>query len=264
MKRLLICVLLLGACATLRTRESGSLRVMTYNIHAGKDAAQVHNLERVAALIKDAAADIVLLQEVDRGTQRSAGEDQIATLARLTSMESAFVKSLDYQGGLYGIAVLSRFPLDSAHVIPLNVTPRQERSGTHEPRVGLHVVVRTPGGPLHVVNTHIDPAAEPTFRHQEVMGLLAHIRQHGAAEAPLVFGGDLNARPNTPEIAAVSLAFTDSWAQCGNGGPGYTFPAHAPDRRIDYLMLRRASCTAAAVLDTQASDHRPFLITLRF
>src|SRR5688572_23384901 len=207
--------LLLSGCASLPGRGSSELRVMTYNIHAGKDAAQVHNLERVAQIIKEAAADIVLLQEVDRGTQRSGGEDHIATLARLTGMDTAFVKSLDYQGGLYGIAVLSRYPLAEAHVIPLNVQPAQERSGTHEPRVGLHVIVRTPGGVLHVVNTHIDPAPQPTYRHQEVIGLLAHIRQHGAEDAPVVFGGDLNARPNTPEIAAISLAFTDSWTQCG-------------------------------------------------
>jgi endonuclease/exonuclease/phosphatase family metal-dependent hydrolase len=264
MKRCMLLILLCAACASLPGRTAAPLRVMTYNIHAGKDAAQVHNLERVAGVIKGANADIVLLQEVDRGTQRSAGEDHVATLERLTGMHAAFVKSLDYQGGLYGIAVLSRFPLDSAHVIPLNVLPKQERSGTYEPRVGLHVIVRTPAGPLHVVNTHIDPAAEPTYRHQEVMGLLAHIRNHGAAAAPLVFGGDLNARPTTPEIAALSLSFADSWAQCGNGGAGYTFPAHAPDRRIDYLMLRQLSCTQAEVVETQASDHRPFLITIQF
>jgi len=42
--------------------------VLVYNIHAGKDAAGVPNLERVVALVKSTKADIVLLQEVDKGT----------------------------------------------------------------------------------------------------------------------------------------------------------------------------------------------------
>lgn len=258
-------LLWLAACASVPGGVVPDVRVLTYNIHAGKDAAQQHNLERVATVIGDADADIVLLQEVDRGTERSGGEDHLAELARLTGMHSAFAKSLDYQGGDYGIAVLSRFPLDSARVVPLPVQPPQERSGRlHEPRVGLHVIARTPHGALHVVNTHIDPGAAPVYRHQEVIGLLAHIAQAVPADARLVFGGDLNARPDTPEIRALALAFEDGWVQCGDGGPGYSFPADQPDRRIDYILLRGVGCTTARVIDTQASDHRPVLTVVRF
>lgn len=253
------------ACATAPGGDIGDVRVLTYNIHAGKDAAQQHNLERVAQVIADADADIVLLQEVDRRTQRSDGEDHLAELARLTGMHSAFAKSLDYQGGEYGIAVLSRFPLDSARVVRLDVRPPQERSGgVYEPRVGLHVIARTPRGAVHVVNTHIDPGAAPLYRHQEVIGLLAHMARSVPPDAALVFGGDLNARPETPEIAALALSFHDAWNRCGDGGPGYSFPAAVPDRRIDYILLRGVACTAARVLDTQASDHRPVLAILHF
>src|SRR5690606_6980259 len=71
---------------TSRPRESaphpdrGIFRVATYNIHAGKDASQRPNLDRVAAVIDSLGADIVLLQEVDRGTERSGGVDQVAEL----------------------------------------------------------------------------------------------------------------------------------------------------------------------------------------
>lgn len=259
-------VLWFVACAsTAPDREPAEVRVLTYNIHAGKDAAQQHNLERVAHVIAETRSDIVLLQEVDRRTQRSEGEDHLGELARLTGMHSAFAKSLDYQGGDYGIAVLSRFPLDSPRVVPLEVRPPQERSGRlHEPRVALHVVARAPRGALHVVNTHIDPGAVPVYRHQEVIGLLAHIARSVPADARLVFGGDLNALPDTPEIAALSLLFVDGWQQCGDGGPGYSFPAHEPDRRIDYILLRGVGCTVARVVDSQASDHRPVLTIIRW
>lgn len=254
-----------AGCAAARHAEPAPLVVMSYNIHAGKDAQQQHNLERVAAIIADAGADIVLLQEVDRATRRSGGEDHLAELARLTGMHSAFGKSLDFQDGEYGIALLSRFPIERSSVLPLAVTPPQERAGgAYEPRVALHALVATPRGRLHVVNTHLDPGREPVFRHQEITGILAYIARNVPAAEPLLLGGDLNARPDTPEIIALDLHFVDAWRACGDGGAGHTFPAHAPDRRIDYLMLRGVRCSTARVLATEASDHRPVVAGVTF
>ena len=88
------------------------------------------------------------------------------------------------------------------------------------------------------------------------------MKQKTAADTPLLFGGDLNARPTTDEIGAVAFALTDAFASCGSGA-GETFPAHAPDRRIDYIFLRHARCTSARVVDTQASDHRPLVATIQ-
>jgi endonuclease/exonuclease/phosphatase family metal-dependent hydrolase len=251
-----------GACAGAGAGAGAGVRVLSYNIHAGKDAQQQPNIERVAAIIDSLDADIVLLQEVDRRTARAAGADHLAELEKLTGMHAAFGKSLDYQGGDYGIAVLSRWPIDSAATISLKVEPPQERSGgSHEPRVGLHAVVRAPFGRLHVLNTHIDAGGPATYRRQEVIGLLAHIRNRVPAGEALVFGGDLNARPTTDEIAAVSLALTDAFATCGSGA-AETFPANAPDRRIDYVFYNRARCIQARVPVTEASDHRPLFVTL--
>lgn len=261
MKRAYLLFVLLAACAGSGT-EPGAVRVLTYNIHAGKDASQQPNIAQVAALIDSLDADIVMLQEVDRRTTRAGGADHFAELENLTGMHAAFGKSLDYQGGDYGIAVLSRWPIDSATTVQLKVEPPQERSGvSHEPRVGLHAVVRAPFGPLHVLNTHIDAGGPGTYRKQEVVGLLARIRNAVPETDPIVFGGDLNARPNTDEIGAVSLALADAFAVCGEG-PGETFPAHLPDRRIDYVFFRQARCLHARVPETRASDHRPLLVTL--
>lgn len=263
MKRILPLCLLLAACAGAGARgQTEAVRILTFNIHAGKDATQQPNLERVAAVIDSTDADIVMLQEVDRRTQRAGGADHLAELEKLTGMFAAFAKSLDYQGGDYGIALLSRWPIDSAATVRLEVEPPQERSGvSHEPRVALHAVVRTPSGPLHVLNTHIDAGGPATYRRQEVIGFLARIRNHVPASEPVILGGDLNARPTTAEIAAVSLSLSDAFATCGTGA-GETFPASGPDRRIDYVFYRQARCVNARVHPTQASDHRPLLVTL--
>jgi endonuclease/exonuclease/phosphatase family metal-dependent hydrolase len=255
---ILLGALWLAGCSAISQTPS-AIRVVTYNIHAGKDAQRVDNLARVAAVIDSMDADVVLLQEVDRQTERSGRTDHFAELRRLTGMFGVFGKSLDFQGGEYGIAILSRWPLDSVATVPLSVDPPQPRSGAaYEPRIALHVRVRSPAGSLHVINTHLDASGAGTFRRQELIAALAHMKHNVPEAAPLVFGGDLNARPATNEIGAVAFSLTDAFAACGQGA-GETFPAHAPDRRIDYIFFRRARCEAARVVETQASDHRPML-----
>ena len=241
------------------------LTVVSYNIHAGKDAEQRPNLERVAAVLDTLGADIVLLQEVDRLTARSGGEDQVAELERLTGMHAAFAKSLDYQGGEYGIAALSRWPIESARVLPLPTDPPLKRSnGSEDPLVALYIVVATPAGRVHVVNTHLTAEGPGTYRKQQLVALLAHVRRLIPPDEPLVVGGDFNARPASDEIAATTLALEDAWAACGaDADAGNTYPAHAPDRRIDYLFLRGLRCDAARVHATTASDHRPLVVRLR-
>nr|MDQ3389574.1 hypothetical protein [Gemmatimonadota bacterium] len=130
-------LLLTSACAShgVAPAPASEVRVLIYNMHAGKDAGGVNNLERMATVVRETGADLVLLQEVDRGTLRSGGVDQPATLARLTGLHAAFGSTLDYQGGEYGIALLSRWPILSDTLLSLPVEPPQERAGgSREPR----------------------------------------------------------------------------------------------------------------------------------
>lgn len=240
-----------------------AIRVVSYNIHAGKDAEQQPNLERVAAVLDSLDADIVLLQEVDRSTERSGRVDQVAELERLTGMHGAFAKSLDFQGGDYGIAALARWPIESTETVPLPTVPPADRGvKMYEPRVAIHVVVSTPAGSLHVVGTHLGAENVSTFRDQEARVLLEHLRTHVPAGAPLVIGGDFNSTPGSDVHTRFAGAYQDSWQECGTGD-GYTFPADSAVRRIDYIYVRGLQCTAARVADTQASDHRPLLVTFR-
>src|SRR3989440_7000576 len=85
------------------------LRVMTYNIQHGAGTDQKLNLPRIAEVINREHPDLVGLQEVDRFVERTGRVDEIAELARETRMEYAFAYNLHYQGGQYGVALLSRF-----------------------------------------------------------------------------------------------------------------------------------------------------------
>jgi endonuclease/exonuclease/phosphatase family metal-dependent hydrolase len=255
-----LCLSLLAGCASQDVTVRRELVVLVYNIHAGKDAAGVDNLERVAAVIESSNADLVLLQEVDRRTTRSGNVDQLATLMRLTGLHGAFGKSLDYQGGEYGIATLSRWPITSQHVVQLPVVPEQTRAGgSIEPRIALFVTTAAPAAALDVVNTHLDASREDDYRRQEVVHLLDALAAHTAPS--LLLGGDFNSTPDNVFVAGAlrNAGFRDAWVTCGRGN-GLTYPAAVPVKRIDYLYLRGdRRCSSASVLESQASDHRAVL-----
>ena len=258
------------ACSSARLGSSDRgdrvARVLVYNMHAGKDAKGVDNLARIAALVDSLHADIVLLQEVDVNTQRSGRVDQPAVLAKLSGHHVAFGKSLDYQGGDYGIAIMSRWPISSDTTYHLPVEPPQERSGgSYEPRTALRVIIATPNGPLAVVNTHLDPSGDDRWRRQEIrtfLGIVDTLRQRGI---PTVAGGDLNSTPESSTQQTVRAAgLRDAWTICGQGD-GLTYPADSSVKRIDYLYLTgAATCRDAVVITTDASDHRPVLLTVRW
>jgi endonuclease/exonuclease/phosphatase family metal-dependent hydrolase len=237
-----------------------TVRVVTYNIFGGKDLTRSSNLERIAALIDTLRADIVLLQEVDRLTARSGGVDQAAVLAQATGLHVVFGRSIDFGGGEYGNAILTRWPVRSWRVVPLDsLLPAALVEDVQEARTLLHVIVDMPGGPLHVGNTHLDHRAGSTVRQPQALALLAYLADAVPPGEPVLLGGDLNARPDAVEVRALGVRFTDAWTACG-AGPGYTFRTDLPDRRIDYVLLSAIECATARVLDRPLSDHLPVVV----
>ena len=260
---LLLSALASTSCAPIVGRDS-SIRVLVYNIHAGKDADGRDNLAQVADVIEMTGADVVLLQEVDRGTARSGGVDQFQVLMDATGYQGVFGRSLDYDGGTYGIAALSKEGFTYDFTSPLQVTPAQTRAGgSHEPRVVLTAIARTSEGRLQTFSTHLDASATDEYRLQEVTQMLLPVRARMSPQTPVVVGGDFNAEPGSATIKRVlDAGLRDAWTECGQGD-GLTFPAAAPVKRIDFLFLSEGlTCSAAQVIDSPASDHKPLLVTL--
>jgi endonuclease/exonuclease/phosphatase (EEP) superfamily protein YafD len=181
-----------------------------------------------------------------------------------TGYRGVFGRSLDYDGGQYGIAALSSGGFGFEETVPLPVAPVQTRAGgSHEPRAALATIVHTVVGRLQAVNTHLDASAGDEYRRQEAERLRELVGIRSATGTPLMLGGDLNATPDSAVIERVrALGLRDAWAECGQGD-GFTYPASQPIKRIDYLFLDVSlTCTDARVIDTQASDHRPLLVTV--
>ena len=255
--------LALTACVPF-VHKSTTLSVLVFNIHAGKDAAGTNSVRAIAALVRSIDPDVVLLQEVDRGTNRSGKVDQVQALIDATGYGGVFGRSLDYDGGQYGIAALSRNGFVYNETVPLPVQPVQERSGgSHEPRAALVTVARTPHGSLQAVTTHLDASGDEQYRLQEVTQLLIPVKARLGPVTPIVVGGDFNAEPQSAVLQKLRDAgLRDAWAECGQG-EGLTYPADKPRKRIDYVFLTGSlRCTAARVIDTQISDHRPLLVTI--
>ncbi|MBI5692462.1 MAG: endonuclease/exonuclease/phosphatase family protein [Verrucomicrobia bacterium] len=233
-----------------------TLRVMSYNIHHGEGLDGKVDLARIALVITEARADIVGLQEVDRGVQRTQGRDLPAELARLTGLTVYFEKNIAYQGGEYGNAVLSRFPIRSAK----NTHYRMLRPG--EQRGIQQLVLDVHGREILFLNTHLDYRPDDAERLSNV----AEIQQIVAAAGrrPVLLVGDFNTRPGTPTHEGVKAFLRDAWEAVGQGD-GFTIPVKKPNRRIDYLFVTPASVEPISmqVLHTEASDHLPIIAEVR-
>ena len=98
------------------------VKVITYNIHHGNPPAEKGkiDLDAIAEVISNSKADFALLQEVENGTTRSFGQNQAKELSQKSGLKYyMFFKAIDFSGGDYGIAILSRFPADSSKSILL-------------------------------------------------------------------------------------------------------------------------------------------------
>lgn len=252
-----LCFLLVAASCACRSTPSSlpvTLRVLTYNIHHGEGRDGRLDLGRIADVIRAAEPDLVCLQEVDVGTRRTERMDQVARLSRLTGLRAAFGANLDYQGGKYGNAVLSR--LGPIHVR----NHRLPKRSAGEDRGLLELHFRYGGERIALFATHFDHRGAPDERIAS-----AHFANALAvrADVPAILAGDLNAAPDSRPMAILADEWFDTAA---HGGAAPTWPADAPRARIDYVLVRPAArfrVLEHRVLDERvASDHRPVLTVL--
>jgi endonuclease/exonuclease/phosphatase family metal-dependent hydrolase len=249
-------LLLLAACAAPPAGEPQRLRLLSYNIHHGEGTDGIYDLERIARLVAELDPDLVALQEVDQGTRRASGVFQADELARLTGMDGRFGRAIDYSGGEYGEAVLSRLPLRAVEALALPASPG------HEERCALLVELDGPAGPFRFVATHLDHTPDDADRVAQVEAVLARLADR--PDLPTVLIGDLNAVPGSAPLALLGPEWLDAPLAAGAADP--TYPSAGPERRIDHVLLRPAArwrvLEARVVPEEVASDHRPLLVVV--
>jgi endonuclease/exonuclease/phosphatase family metal-dependent hydrolase len=215
------------------------LKVLSYNILDGGG----DRLPRIVALIREQQPDAVALLEANsRVNAESLASDLEMTLAYGEANSE------------YAVAWLSRLPI--------------ERAQNHRHSIFVKTLIEVEllwqGRPLSLFATHLKAGrtqADAERRVQEVEVILE--RCHALAEAPHLLVGDFNAvhpgdRVGTPPAGEtqgyvarqpiqmlLDAGYVDCYRQMHPNRPGYTYPAHHPWLRIDYIF---ASPSLAAYL----------------
>ncbi|MBK0379696.1 endonuclease/exonuclease/phosphatase family protein [Mucilaginibacter segetis] len=230
------------------------LKVMTYNIHHANppsNAAEgIINVDTIAGVINKQAPDLVGIQEVDNGTARSGNINEAAILAQKTGMHYRFFKAINYDGGEYGLTILSRYPIRSEKQIAL------PRVMDGEARILCYVTLNIPGkGNLIFANTHLDAQHADGNRIVQVGRIM---REFNKTHTPVIITGDFNSAPSQQTIQILDQYFRRS---CVSGCP-YTIPQINPDKTIDYIALKNEQWPVTdhrVIPETYASDHRPVI-----
>jgi len=229
-----------------------TVRLMTYNIHVGVGMDKKLDLQRIADVINKEQPDLVGLQEVDRGVERTQRKDEIAELAALTQMDYAFAHNLDYQGGQYGVAILSRFKIRNTDHRLYQNKREAERRGM------IRVEVEIEGKRVNFVTTHLDYQFQDgrLFETEQLLEFLRDVK------GPLFIVGDFNDEPTGTAYQLMLKQFDDAWVSSHQNSSGFTYPADKPIKRIDYIFLRKSDRLRARqsrVVGTLASDHIPVI-----
>jgi endonuclease/exonuclease/phosphatase family metal-dependent hydrolase len=266
MRYIILCFIFccfLFSCGTARKAAGPSdgfqLKVLCYNIHHANPPSKpnVIDMEAIANVIRQNNPDLVALQEVDVRTERS-GKDlhQAEELARMTGMTAYFAKAIDYGGGEYGVAILSKYPMEAMKNTPLPTA--EETKGEH--RTLATAVIRLPGDQkILFASTHLDAQRGDTNRLLQINKIVEVLSEE---KLPVVIAGDFNAVPDTRIIQTLDAHFTRTCVT----GCGFTIPETNPRRTIDFIAFKPAGVFKVmdhqVINESYASDHLPLKATL--
>ena len=188
-----------------RPRLRSFIRIVQWNIEKGKRFHAL--LERLQNDPVLKWADVIILNEADLGMNRSGNRHVARELAEALAMHAAFgpahfelTKGTDEElclegenrESLQGNAVLSRYPISEARVVPLPVS--FEPYEFHEKRFGrrncLWARIELESSALWVGAVHLELRNTPRCRAQQIRHILKNLPEGGSA--PSILGGDLN------------------------------------------------------------------------
>jgi endonuclease/exonuclease/phosphatase family metal-dependent hydrolase len=252
------------------------MRFATFNILHGRSLSDgTVDLDRFAACVRTLDADVLALQEVDRDQPRSHSADLTAVAAEaMGAREHVFVAAISGTPGAtwvaatgheqpgsaaYGIALLSRYPVESWQSVRMPTIPvrfplwlREPRKWivfNEEPRAAAIARVQAPTGRVTVASTHL--SFVPGWNLYQLSRLTRDLR---AFPDPVVLMGDLNLAGTRP----AQLTGYRSLAQAP------TFPMHAPSRQLDHILLRGrfGDSYSGRAVELDVSDHRALVVDI--
>jgi len=250
---ILLFFVLLPCCSTIRHKgetintDRKQVKILSYNVRNARGMDEIIDYDRVADVIRRIDANCVAVQELDSATQRSGGLIALNELAKRTGMFATYNKSIDYQGGGYGIGILTKEkPLRKDAI---------ELPGSEEQRSLLLVEMVD----YIICCTHWS-LKQPDRRAS--VDIINELMQNYRSK-PIFLAGDLNAVPDSEEIQELSKEWTFL-----NDTSQPTIPVNNPKRCIDYILAKKNPKLAFTVLETRvenetmASDHLPVWVSV--
>ena len=241
-----------------------TIRIMTYNVHSCIGTDGKTSPQRIARVIGRYNPDIVALQELDRGRQRTGDVDQPHLIAKELEMMYHFHPSIQVGQEFYGNVVLSRYPME---IIRSGRLPGITKSPRAEPRGVIWSIINISGIKINFFNTHLG-----TFyreRIQQTKALLGPAWvSHPCCQGPVILCGDFNALPHSQICRLIKEKFDDTQEKLDNHSPKATWSSYYPIGRIDHVFVGpEIEVTHVEVsrtdLDKLASDHLPLLVDVK-
>ncbi len=241
-------------------------KLMTLNINQYGDKHGTWEVRqtRIVHAIATAAPDVIALQAVRLDPTQVEGQDQAAQLASCL----ADYNYLHFQpahhhddGEIDGSAFLARVPLKEVrhHPLPFVDNPEDESQ-----RVLLCACVRTPVGDYWIANGHFSWV--PAVNEDNVRAALDHLV---TLSGPRLLAGDFNAVPESNGMRRLAKdGWQDAWEKLRPDDTGFTFEAHAPAQRIDYVWADAAGAARLQAIESfgagegRLSDHLGLMVTL--
>lgn len=231
--------------------KAQTLTVMSYNIHIGQNSGDEDQLKNIADFIKNSKADLVGLQEVDSMCYRSGKIDQMKFLSEHTGMHYAYARHFAFDGGSYGIGILSRYPLSDIKDHRIILTSAGQADAAT--RALLSASIFSGNKKLIFATVHMDYRSSVSREAQSA----EMVKLFGQLSLPVILTGDFNARPGTRELVTLERMFTDISKLSGP-----TYPAIKPLNKIDYIMLDKghtAKIKKQKAVAVDYSDHLPVM-----
>lgn len=224
------------------------LRILSYNIHHAEGVDGKLDVPRIAQVILSVEPDLVALQEVDKNTTRTGKVNQDIELAHLTKMNSVFGSNITFQGGQYGNAILSKFPIIKNKNFLLPNVDSGEQRGLLRSQIQISNKEN-----VLFFSTHLDHRRSDTERLASAEAINQIISLDN--KSPAILAGDFNDVPESPTLKELGKL----WLRT-NKKILKTIPASKPSRQIDYIFVQpkeRWKIIESQVLDEDiASDHR--------
>lgn len=228
-----------------------AITVMSYNIHHGADKDEKDQLAEIGAFIRSSGADLIGLQEVDSVCARTNGVDQMKELGRITGMHYAFVRHFAYQGGAYGMGILSRYPIIHAD------NKRMSLLKSRNPSTAMISALIQVSQKLKLRFASAHFALDDSSRLVQAQEAVYYL---DADRHPVILTGDLNAMPEAPEIQYLQSYFTGT-----DSKQIATYPAPVANKKIDYIFVRKKNLVDVkqhTVVVNSFSDHLPVFATI--